>query len=196
MPARFLLPVTLFLLLVSSAMAQIRVVDAWYGAGNKGKDVTERVQRYADRGRLKFKVSNDNLGGDPARNREKTLTVTYVTARRKHTDIVKEGDTFHFRTDGGRPPVAVDDPFAPWWYLSRPPVTGDSHLRFRNETRRTVNIYTVDRFGRWYWVAGISGGARASFYSRVGQAWVVTDRSGHILQRVRARPGSSNVTLD
>lgn len=195
MPVRCLLPVVFFFLLVSGALAQIRVVNAWYGAGKKGSDVTGRVQRFADRERLEFKVSNDNLGGDPAKGRVKSLTVNYVSRRGRFTDTVAEGDMFRFRA-GGRPPVVIDDPYAPWLYPSRPPVTGDAQLRFRNETGRAVNIYTVDGFGRWYWVAGISDGSRASFYSRIGQNWIATDRSGRVLGRIRARPGRSDVTLD
>ena len=56
----------------------ITIIRASYGARGRGRDVTSYVQQQVRNGRLDFTVSNYVLGGDPAPNARKSLTVIYT----------------------------------------------------------------------------------------------------------------------
>ena len=90
---------------VSPSLAQsINVVSAYYGTSARSRDVTGRVQRFADFGEP-FRVSNDTFRMDPVPGQKKTLVVVYNVEGRRITDSVEEGDVFYFR--GGRYADAV-----------------------------------------------------------------------------------------
>lgn len=55
----------------------LRILQASYGAGNRRRDVTDRLQRMVRHNRLNVLVNNNSMGGDPAFNQSKTLQVTY-----------------------------------------------------------------------------------------------------------------------
>ena len=50
---------------------------AEYGEGNKINNVTQRLQSMVQSDRLSLKVTNQNMGGDPAVGADKRLTVVY-----------------------------------------------------------------------------------------------------------------------
>ena len=71
---------------------ELRITRAVYGAGNRTRDVTEQVRAQIRDGRLNIPVQNDTMGGDPARNRPKTLTVWYTLDGRSAQVTVNETD--------------------------------------------------------------------------------------------------------
>ncbi|MDR3681628.1 MAG: hypothetical protein P4L41_16790, partial [Flavipsychrobacter sp.] len=58
------------------------VTKATYGAGDKKKDVTDKVKEFVLAGN-NFRVDNDTLGGDPAPGETKTLEITLPTGAKK-----------------------------------------------------------------------------------------------------------------
>ena len=52
-----------------------QLARAQWGAGHRRVDVTQRVQSMARGDQLNFKVNNTNLGGDPAPDQKKTLSL-------------------------------------------------------------------------------------------------------------------------
>jgi len=71
----------------------LTIIRATYGAGDRRGDVTALLQSLVRDGRLDVPVRNYNLGGDPAPNRRKTLSVIYSDGRRggQQRVDVKEG---------------------------------------------------------------------------------------------------------
>jgi hypothetical protein len=85
---------------LSSSLAQrIKVESAYYGTPARSRDVTERVQRFADFGEP-FRVSNDTFRMDPVPGQKKTLVVVYNVEGRRIRDSAEEGDVFYFRGGG------------------------------------------------------------------------------------------------
>jgi hypothetical protein len=74
------------------ARHELRIDRAVYGNGNRTVDVTDRVRSQVRDGRLDMPVQNDTLGGDPARNRPKALTVWYTLDGRPAQVTVNEND--------------------------------------------------------------------------------------------------------
>jgi hypothetical protein len=61
-------------------------------AGRQRRDVTDRVRSLVRDGRLYITVGNDILGGDPAPNILKALSITYSTGRGRQQEVrVNEG---------------------------------------------------------------------------------------------------------
>jgi hypothetical protein len=58
-------------------VGSIRVLRATYGSGRGTRDVTSIVQSYVREGRIQLAVNNYTMGGDPAPNTRKSLTVIY-----------------------------------------------------------------------------------------------------------------------
>ena len=71
----------------------LHIVRAYYGLNNQTNDVTARLRRMVRGGSLTVRVTNGNLGGDPAVGRDKVLTVIYRYYGREQTATVKEGGT-------------------------------------------------------------------------------------------------------
>src|ERR1700693_3210562 len=65
--------VCLFLVAGSAVAPGGELVAAEYGAGNHRVDVTPQVRSFVHDGMLRFDVSDQNLGVDPARNHIKEL---------------------------------------------------------------------------------------------------------------------------
>jgi DnaJ-like protein len=55
----------------------LRIVSAEYGGSGRYRDVAPRLRGMVQNGRLKVKVTNDNMGGDPAVDVDKKLRVIY-----------------------------------------------------------------------------------------------------------------------
>ncbi len=70
-----------------------QIVRAYYGLNNQTNDVTQRLRRMVHNGSLVVRVTNGNLGGDPAVGANKVLTVVYRFNGREQTSTVKEGNT-------------------------------------------------------------------------------------------------------
>ena len=71
----------------------LRIVQATYGAGNRRRDVTSRLQSLVRNNRLSVLVNNTTMGGDPAVGQTKDVMVTY--------DYQGESQPHHTR---GQPP--------------------------------------------------------------------------------------------
>ncbi len=78
-----------------------QLVRAQWGAGHRRVDVTQRVQSMIRGNQLNFKVNNTNLGGDPAPDQKKTLSLTCQDWRgRGNTYHYREGDYVNMRVGG------------------------------------------------------------------------------------------------
>jgi hypothetical protein len=72
--ANILIGLACVTLLGISASAQGgEIVEARYGVRGRGADVTNLVRSFVRDDRLRFEVTNENLGGDPAPHRRKEL---------------------------------------------------------------------------------------------------------------------------
>lgn len=75
-----------------SGYSRLNIVRATYGAGNRSRDVTERLRSLIRDGRLDIRVDNDSMGGDPAPGSRKTLWLNYSSSRgRQQQTRVSEG---------------------------------------------------------------------------------------------------------
>ena len=94
------------LLLVSFLLAQYggsgyTIVRADYGAGNRWRDVTSRVNSMVQGSSLSFRVTNEAMGGDPAPEEHKTLRLQVRGAQGEmRTLSYREKDTVNL-------PIAV-----------------------------------------------------------------------------------------
>jgi membrane-bound inhibitor of C-type lysozyme len=71
----------------------LRINRAIYGNGNRSSDVTSRLNSQIQGGQLNVEVNNQTMGGDPAPQRAKTLTVQYALNGRNSQVVINEGDT-------------------------------------------------------------------------------------------------------
>lgn len=77
-----------------AAHGSVTVVSAQYGEGRDRIDVTERLRAQVRDGRLQLRVTNDNMGRDPAPNRPKFLWLTYVVGGSEQRQVrVVEGQS-------------------------------------------------------------------------------------------------------
>lgn len=99
-----------------AAGAGLQVVKADWGIGNRWMDVTARLRRLLG-GNGFVKVSNANLGGDPAPGADKILRISAVDARGRNQLLTyKEGsniDASLFYNYGPRPPHPGPPPYPP-----------------------------------------------------------------------------------
>ena len=65
---------------------------AIYGAGNRQHDVTAALNAQIRDGRLRLPVTNDTMGGDPYRNRPKTLQIWYTFRGRQFMGTLNENE--------------------------------------------------------------------------------------------------------
>jgi hypothetical protein len=72
--------------------ADLKIITARYGAKDKWLDVTNKVEKAIQNGRLLLHVDN-NLGPDPILNTVKNLEVVYVLNGHQKTIITREGGT-------------------------------------------------------------------------------------------------------
>ena len=78
---------------ISRAMGirNLNIVQASYGAGDRRKDVTSRLQSMVRNNRLSVLVNNSTMGGDPAFNQPKNLQVTYEYQGQRRNVNMGEG---------------------------------------------------------------------------------------------------------
>jgi len=70
----------------------LRIVQASYGAGNRGRDVTSRLQNMVRNNRLDVLVNNSTMGGDPAAGQPKMLQLAYeYQGQRRNTNMGEGG---------------------------------------------------------------------------------------------------------
>jgi len=86
---------------------ELRITRAIYGAGKRTADVTAQVRAQVRDGRLNIAVSNQTMGGDPARNKPKTLTVWYTLDGHDAQVTLNENDVL--RLPGGEDHGDRDD---------------------------------------------------------------------------------------
>jgi DnaJ-like protein len=72
--------------------SDLRITRARYGAGKHIVDVTAELNAQIRQGRLSIPVNNNTMGGDPYRNRAKTLTVWYTVDGRAAQVVLNEND--------------------------------------------------------------------------------------------------------
>src|SRR3954470_19055000 len=77
----------------NSSMTQLRITKAIYGTRYRTADVTARLNSQIQGNQINLRVNNDTMGGDPAPNRSKQLTVQYVLAGRAAETVINEGET-------------------------------------------------------------------------------------------------------
>ena len=70
----------------------LQILRADYGAGNRFSDVTARLNSQIQGDQLNLQVTNDTMGGDPAKGQDKTLTVQYTYNGSSAQAIVNEGN--------------------------------------------------------------------------------------------------------
>jgi vacuolar-type H+-ATPase subunit E/Vma4/outer membrane lipoprotein SlyB len=76
----------------------LQITRAVYGAGNRWADVTNRLNSQIRGNQLHLQVNNDTMGGNPARNREKSLRVDYTFGGRANQVVINEGDTLQLNS--------------------------------------------------------------------------------------------------
>ena len=73
---------------------ELEILKAIYGADGIYKIVTGDVQSFVRRDSIRMRVTNDNLGGDPAPGKGKELLVVCKINGREHTLKIREGHWF------------------------------------------------------------------------------------------------------
>ena len=68
------------------------ITRAIYGSGKQRHNITAALNADVHDGRLQMPVNNDTMGGDPAKNKPKTLTVSYTFDGRLYQVILNEND--------------------------------------------------------------------------------------------------------
>ncbi|HWR35061.1 MAG TPA: DUF3011 domain-containing protein [Clostridia bacterium] len=92
----------------ATTQSNLRIDRATYGAGYRTADVTSRLSSQVQGDQLNLQVTNDTMGGDPAPNQSKTLTVQYSMNGRSDQAVVREGDPLRlpygngYSNDSGR----------------------------------------------------------------------------------------------
>jgi hypothetical protein len=71
---------------------ELQITRAIYGNGKRTMNVTSQLNAQIRDGRLRVPVRNETMGGDPARNKVKTLTVWYRFNGRDAQMTVNEND--------------------------------------------------------------------------------------------------------
>ena len=72
--------------------SDLQIVRGYYGLNNRTNDVTRRLRDMVRNDTLVVRVTNQNMGGDPAKGADKVLTVVYRYRGRERTSTVKEGN--------------------------------------------------------------------------------------------------------
>lgn len=77
----------------------LQIIRAEYGADQQYANVTARLTRRIEGERLSLRVSNETMGGDPAEDRHKRLTVWYRYNGRTASATAEEGDYLNLPGD-------------------------------------------------------------------------------------------------
>jgi len=76
----------------NSNTGALQINRATYGSGYRSSDVTARLASQIQNDQLNLRVNNDTMGGDPAPNQPKALTVQYALNGRTNQVVINEGD--------------------------------------------------------------------------------------------------------
>jgi hypothetical protein len=79
----------------------LRILSAIYAYGGRSLDVTRQLNSQIRDGRLSLQVTNETMGGDPAPNRRKTLTVRYLANGQEQQSVLTEGEYLNLSSDTG-----------------------------------------------------------------------------------------------
>jgi hypothetical protein len=71
----------------------LQILQATYGAGDRVRDVSERLNAQVSGDQLQMQVSNATMGGDPAEGQHKRLRVVYLWQGLRYQAIALEGET-------------------------------------------------------------------------------------------------------
>ncbi|MDP9269246.1 MAG: DUF3011 domain-containing protein [Acidobacteriota bacterium] len=82
-------------------LSRLRINRATYGSGYRSADVTARLNSQIQGNQLNLRVNNDTMGGDPAPNQSKTLTVAYALDSRTNQVVINEGDMLRLNNSTG-----------------------------------------------------------------------------------------------
>lgn len=74
----------------SNAYSDLQILVASYGIPGHTMDVTPRIRGMVQNGTLNIHVNNDSMGGDPAPEKHKALTLTYRSGGETRTITVRE----------------------------------------------------------------------------------------------------------
>jgi hypothetical protein len=74
----------------------LRILKAYYGVGGRTANVTEIVRRFVENDRLRVRVEDNELGGDPAHGELKVLIVIFRYNGKESAMSVKQGNTMQF----------------------------------------------------------------------------------------------------
>lgn len=80
----------------------LRIMRAQYGADFRYFDVTDRLNALIQDDQLRLRINNDTMGGDPATDRHKRLTVVYIFDGQEFRTRVNEKDVLSLPGDGDR----------------------------------------------------------------------------------------------
>ncbi|MEO6120470.1 MAG: DUF3395 domain-containing protein [Terriglobales bacterium] len=75
-----------------NSQSALQINRATYGSGYRSSDVTARLNSQVRNNQLNLQVTDANMGGDPAPNQAKSLTVQYSVNGRTDQVVVNEGD--------------------------------------------------------------------------------------------------------
>jgi hypothetical protein len=76
----------------NDSQGALQINRATYGSGNRTYDVTSRLASQIKGDQLNLQVNNNTMGGDPAPNQAKTLSVQYVINGQGNQAVINEGD--------------------------------------------------------------------------------------------------------
>jgi hypothetical protein len=76
----------------NSSQGALQINRATYGNGNRSYDVTSRLNSQIQADQLNLQVNNNTMGGDPAPNQSKTLTVQYAMNGQGNQVVINDGD--------------------------------------------------------------------------------------------------------
>jgi hypothetical protein len=174
---------------VASGEAGLKVIKARYGRDTAYADVRGSIEAYIRHNKLSFLVTNESMGADPTPGEEKYLYIVYEVDGREYKDTVTEGKVFTFRGIHGvtaeRPMLGFIPPSAP----------RTASVRISNQTRSTVLVYSLDRYGRWSWEGELPGGRELSTTAAVGQRWRVTSRNNEELESFTVRTSGNRFEI-
>ena len=84
-----------------SYVGNLQIMRAQYGADYRFRDVTDLLNSRIAGDQLNLRITNDSMGGDPAPDRPKILTVSYVFNGQPGKLVVNEKDTLVLPGAGG-----------------------------------------------------------------------------------------------
>jgi hypothetical protein len=79
--------------------SSLRIDRATYGAGYRTSDVTARLNSQIQNGQINEQVTNQSMGGDPAPQQAKNLTVQYTMNGQTDQVVINEGDTLRLASN-------------------------------------------------------------------------------------------------